>query len=255
MADPCEASFLRCRCSDVPSRPSSPLATAALPDRSAAGDTPALPGRLVIDPVAAGSFGRPVRRRWGVPLALLAGLGLVLALAVLHDHVRYYRVTSGSMAPTLGVGARVAAQAGLPVRVGEIVVFDAPAGALPQMPVCGAPGEGEGFVSPCGLAVAGTSHTVLVKRIVAGPGDLVAVRDGRAVVNGSAASDPVAAACWDSGCSFPRAVRVPPGEYFLLGDNRAASDDSRFWGPVPAASILGVVVTCHPLQTACTPLR
>lgn len=200
-------------------------------------------------------FGRRVRRRWAVPLSLGATLVAVLGLLMLHDGVRYYEVTSGSMQPTLAIGSRVAAQAGLPLRRGEIIVFDAPAGAVPSTPLCGVSGEGAGFPAPCGLATVAGSRTVLVKRIVAGPGDLVSVRDGHAIVNGRGGEEPYASSCFDQGaCDFPKPVRIPPGQYFVLGDNRGASDDSRFWGPVAAASILGVVVSCHALQTACAPV-
>ncbi|MGN6814781.1 MAG: signal peptidase I [Solirubrobacterales bacterium] len=40
---------------------------------------------------------------------------------------------------------------------------------------------------------------------------------------------------------MPKTITIPPGHYFMLGDNRGASDDSRFWGPVPADWILGKV--------------
>ena len=201
-------------------------------------------------------LGQPVRRRWAMPLVLVLVLGAAIVLLLLHDSVRYYQVTSGSMQPTLGIGSRVAAQAGVPLRRGEIVVFDAPAGALGTTPVCGVSGEGEGFAKPCGLATVGGSRAVLVKRIVAGPGDLVAVRDGHAIVNGHGGSEPYAGSCFDrAACDFPAPVRVPRGQYFVLGDNRGASDDSRFWGPVPGSAVLGVVVTCRPLQTACSPMR
>jgi len=40
---------------------------------------------------------------------------------------------------------------------------------------------------------------------------------------------------------MPKTIRLPPGNYFMLGDNRGASDDSRFWGPVPKQQILGKV--------------
>jgi signal peptidase I len=40
-------------------------------------------------------------------------------------------------------------------------------------------------------------------------------------------------------CTFPRTITVPAGHVYLLGDNRGASDDSRFWGAVPVAQVLG----------------
>jgi signal peptidase I len=97
---------------------------------------------------------------------------------------------------------------------------------------------------------------ILLKRIVAGPGDLVSIRDGRTVVNGVISAEPFIAPCQvAAACSFPMPVRVPARHYFVLGDNRGESDDSRFWGPIPVDSIVGVVVRCQPLQTDCQPVR
>jgi signal peptidase I len=42
-------------------------------------------------------------------------------------------------------------------------------------------------------------------------------------------------------CNFPTPIKIPTGDWFMLGDNRSESDDSRFWGPVPASWIVGVV--------------
>jgi signal peptidase I len=84
----------------------------------------------------------------------------------------------------------------------------------------------------------------------------VAIADGRAVVDGAVQAAPFAAPCGAaSGCCFPEAVRVPAGTFYVLGDNRGASDDSRFWGPVPAGSILGVAVRCSWLGLGCHPRR
>jgi signal peptidase I len=198
-------------------------------------------------------LGRPVRRRIAVPVLLVIGIALAAAVVILHDRVVYYRVDSGSMEPTLPIGSRVAVEPGLAPLVGEIIAFHPPAGALPATPVCGAPGQGAGFPQPCGAATPASSRAVFVKRVVAGPGAVVLIRSGRAVVDGVTDSDPIAAPCASTDCDFPTPVRVPAGHYYVLGDNRAASDDSRFWGPVPAASIVGVLVTCGPLQSACQP--
>lgn len=200
-------------------------------------------------------YGRPVRRRVVVPLTL--GLGIVVAglLAILHDRVIYYRVDSGSMQPTLAIGSRVAVEPGVPPRLGDMIAFRAPAGAVPAAPVCGAPGQGQGFQQPCGIAAPGTSRVVFVKRIVAGPGDSLQITGGHAVLDGVMRREPFAASCETPNCNFPTAVRVPAGRYYVLGDNRGTSDDSRFWGPIPASSIIGVLVTCGPLQTACRPRR
>jgi signal peptidase I len=74
--------------------------------------------------------------------------------------------------------------------------------------------------------------------------------------NGERQAEPYVAACGADGeCNFPKPIRVPPGEYYLLGDNRGVSDDSRFWGPVPSAWIIGTVVRCSLLNTMCRPLH
>jgi signal peptidase I len=197
-------------------------------------------------------LGRPVRRRLGrrllaVAALILAGLGMVS-----HQSVQRYRVTSGSMEPTLQVGQRVAAiRSGAPA-IGDIVVFHPPAGARPNNPVCGVSDQGSGSAQACDVAVPQESSSILIKRVVAGPGDVVAIRGGHVIRNGTAESDPDIALCHgDTGCSFPTPVRVPAGEYYMLGDNRGVSDDSRFWGPVPSAWIIGTVVRCSLLDTLC----
>jgi signal peptidase I len=46
-------------------------------------------------------------------------------------------------------------------------------------------------------------------------------------------------------CNFLQTIVVPPGDYFMMGDNRATSDDSRYWGPVPDRWIIGVAFVTY----------
>ena len=200
--------------------------------------------------------GRPIRRRFGWHLAAVAVLVLLGVWLGVHKHVTRYTVTSGSMEPTLRVGERLAAVTHGSVKIGDIVVFHPPAGARPSDPVCGLGTQGTGSTQPCGLPVAQESRSIFVKRVVAGPGDVISIVDGHVVRNGVRQSEPYVAGCAAGGeCSFPTPIRVPAGEYYVLGDNRGVSDDSRFWGPVPSAWIIGTVVRCSLLNTLCQSLR
>ena len=202
-------------------------------------------------------LGRPVRRRIGrraVALAVLALAGLWL---VLHKDVSYYKVTSGSMEPTLQIGQRVAAEPSHAPQIGDIVLFHPPAGARPRDPLCGVADEGAGHAQPCGVSLPQKSSDTFIKRVVAGPGDTVAIVNGHAVVNGFTENEPYIRPCGAGAttCSFATPVRVPAGDYYMLGDNRPVSDDSRFWGPVPGAWMIGTVVRCSDLRTVCHAVR
>jgi signal peptidase I len=84
---------------------------------------------------------------------------------------------------------------------------------------------------------------VFLKRIVAGPGDTITIRAGHLIRDGVAVAEPYATACpsGQSLCDCARSARIPPGHWFVLGDNRFNSQDSRFWGPVASSWIIGVV--------------
>ena len=83
----------------------------------------------------------------------------------------------------------------------------------------------------------------MVKRVVAVPGDRISIKDGHVIRNGVRERDPYIADCGgESLCNFRKPVLIPRGEYFMLGDNRGASDDSRFWGPVRKSWIVGRMI-------------
>jgi len=79
---------------------------------------------------------------------------------------------------------------------------------------------------------------LLVKRVVALPGETVAVQDGQVFINGQLLEEPWATR--RGGLDYAPA-RVPPQHVFVLGDNREVSRDSRFFGPVPLEQISGRV--------------
>lgn len=94
---------------------------------------------------------------------------------------------------------------------------------------------------------------VFIKRVVGLPGDRIAMVAGQVLRNGQKETEPYTVQCAGApSCEFPSAVTIPAGNYFVLGDNRPDSDDSRFWGPVPQADILGVVVGCRPANAHCS---
>jgi signal peptidase I len=179
----------------------------------------------------------PARRRAGAPfieLAVVLALAFGLAYAVQAWLVKPYRIPSGSMIPTLKVGDRVLAVR-FPYRLhdpgrGDVVVFHPPGHGGQVVP--GAPGE---------------ASVHFIKRVIGLPGEVVQIRHGLVTVCSAPSvgchtlREPYLT---PSGHAVPDygPVRVPMGDYFLLGDNRADSDDSRDWGPLPARNIVGRAV-------------
>ena len=93
-----------------------------------------------------------------------------------------------------------------------------------------------------------------IKRVVALPGDRLKIDRGKAVVDGRPLGEPYATLenCGADVCTFRGSIVIPEDHYFVMGDNRGASDDSRFWGPVPRDQIIGRVDDCLPLGLRCT---
>jgi signal peptidase I len=94
----------------------------------------------------------------------------------------------------------------------------------------------------------GDPHRSFVKRVIGVPGDHVAIRNGQVFVNGEALDEPYLTSSPQRG-DHHQPVTVRAGHYFVLGDHRTVSNDSRAWGQVPERLILGKAVLRYwPLQ-------
>lgn len=156
---------------------------------------------------------------WSIGLAALAGVAVCLALYL--GGFRLLRITSASMGPGIEVGTYVVAREGA-IRAssftrGDIAVFRYPFG----------------------------SDLRAIKRVVALPGDIVEVHAHEVIVNGQRTQ---AAPATNSSKAHDDVDRfaIAPGTVFLLGDNAAASIDSRDFGPVAEREILGAVILVLP---------
>ncbi len=177
-------------------------------------------------------------------MVVIVALALGLALAIQAWIVKPYQIPSESMEPTLDVGQRVLVNRFLyhfkDPEIGDVVVFHPPTGADSGQ-VCGVPGGAPEQGESCPEPTSERSDQNFIKRIVAGPGDTLSVKDGHPVVNGVEKTDePYINPCGAAeACNLPKEITIPPDHYFMMGDNRGASDDSRFWGPVPRDWIIG----------------
>lgn len=154
-------------------------------------------------------------------LPLLAWVLVALALRALVVEPRW--IPSGSMLPTLQLQDRVLVEKlrtrlHRPLPVGSVVVFRPP---------------------PVLVAAGYDPQAALIKRVVAGPGDQVEVRDGQLWRNGEPARPDWAAEPMNY--SLPP-LTVPPEHLLVLGDNRNASLDSHLWGPLPRSKLLGTAI-------------
>jgi signal peptidase I len=192
---------------------------------------------------------------WGALLELVAIVALAIGLALLIQAfvVKPYQIPSPSMVPTLDVGQRVLVNRFIyhlhDPNIGDIVVFHPPTGATGGGPECG---DQHTSNEACPKPDATESDQNFIKRIVAGPGDQLKIVNGHPIVRSQ-----VSAADWrndvppqesyinpcrsgdQSACNLRKPITIPSNDYFMMGDNRGKSDDSRFWGPVPRDWIIG----------------
>ncbi len=171
---------------------------------------------------------------------MIVALAIGLALGIQAFLIKPYQIPSGSMEPTLDIGQRVLVNRFIyhftSPKIGDIVVFHPPAGAA-RGNECGVPRDPN---EACPTPTPEMDSENFIKRIVAGPGDTVSIRNGHPVVNGKIAKESFIMPCnGGSACNLPKQIKIPAGDYFMMGDNRGSSDDSRFWGPVPQKWFIG----------------
>jgi len=151
-----------------------------------------------------------------VALAVLAAAGL-RAFAV-----QTFFVPSGSMLPTLQLGDRImVVKVGYTIHRGDILVFRRPP------------------------ADTSTTDADLVKRVIGLPGETISSRGATVLINGKTLKEPwlprLTGTCAESAEDIPM-TKIPPDYYFMMGDCRGNSTDSRVWGTLAGSYIVGKVI-------------
>jgi signal peptidase I len=178
------------------------------------------------------SSGARRRRNTLVDYVVIAVVAIGLALVIQAFLVKPYRIPSPSMVDTLQPGDRVLVNRLVyhlrPLHRRDIVVFRYPL----------------------------NTKVAFIKRVVGLPGDKLLARNGKLYVNGVPQNEPyvhktngvtdptnpagvIAGTTMTHPWSLSQEYTVPPDHFFVMGDNRLDSDDSRVWGPVPMGDLIG----------------
>ncbi len=189
-----------------------------------AGDEPAPGSGLAVPleptvpaPAAAAAAGS--NRAWRAAWEFLHDLSIAVLFCffLITFVAQAFRVQGTSMEPLLADGERIVVNKFVyrfrPIERGEVVVF-----WFPRDP-----------------------SVSFIKRVVGLPGDTVEIRSGRLLVNGQAVDESYLPDSYRDSDQFPP-TEIPKGFYFVLGDHRRSSNDSRSWGEVPERYIYGRAV-------------
>ena len=170
-----------------------------------------------------------------LPLLILAAL--VIAVVIKTFFFQAFWIPSSSMEDTLQINDRVMVNK-LAYRFGDlqrghVVVFDDPRGAeTPQETIVEA--ARRNVLEAIGLSV---PRSEFIKRVIGLPGERIEIIDSQVFIDGAPISEPYL----KIGSTMPDfgPMIVPPGEMFVMGDNRNSSQDSRYFGTVPTETIVG----------------
>lgn len=173
----------------------------------------------------AGNSPAKKKRRLGRGLAewlLVIVIAALIAFLTRTFALQTFFIPSGSMSPTLQVGDRILVNKVYgTIHTGDIVVFRR-AAADPQV-----------------------QYQDLVKRVIGLPGQRVTWQGNNILINGQQLPQPWLPTLTGVCAEVPRtsgSLVVPKNEYFVMGDCRGDSYDSRYWGPVPSSHIIGKVI-------------
>jgi len=164
-------------------------------------------------------------RRWVIEWLIIIAVAVGVAILLRAFVVQTYYIPSGSMEPTLQVGDRILVNKLSyhlhAVNRGDIIVFSTP------------PNE----VGKCG----GAPVADLVKRVIGLPGETISDTNGTIYINNKKLAQPwIKNDPYRYTASFPP-VHIAANHYFVMGDHRTDSCDSRIWGTVPRSDIVGRV--------------